>query len=154
MKLQKSSKYIKNTMAKAAEVQARYNEIGAPSTQRVRNPIPMHKLVLSVLPVLLNPEVMVPVEKKVTLTVTGKKFVKTIQDMEPLGKVLGDDYYLHIGMTVNEVQLKLCQMGFIATRSTVALALSLSPQVHSVAGKSDNFTLGRPQSRYYLTYSS
>ncbi len=152
MKLQKSSKYIKNTMAKAAEVQARYNEIGAPSTQRVRNPIPMHKLVLSVLPTLLNPDELVPVEKKVTITVMGQKFVKKVKGTESVCEVLGDDYYRNKGMTVNEVQLKLCQMGFIATRDTVAVALSLSPQVHSIAGQSDNFTFGRPQSRYFLIH--
>jgi len=47
---QVSKEHMNSLMALVATLQRQYDILGAPSTQNVRNPYPMHKLIVGVLP--------------------------------------------------------------------------------------------------------
>ena len=45
-----SKQHMQSLMALAATLQRQYDILGAPTTQNIRNPYPMHKLIVGVLP--------------------------------------------------------------------------------------------------------
>jgi hypothetical protein len=149
-RLKKSQNFITRTMSRVAEVQQRYQAMGAPSTQNVRNPLPMHILVASVLPVLPHPKDLIPCD--VSAEIKGKP--RQLKMDLPAELALGDGYWQKKAMTVDDVVDTLRAKGFIAMRGTVAMALSQTngTVVHSVAGKPTG-NRGRAQSRYFVAVS-
>jgi hypothetical protein len=122
--LKRGKQFVTTTMAKAHEVQIRYNTLGAPWTQNVRNPLPMPQLILAVLPVLPASHSVIPVRKTTRLTALGKSFTSHVDGKMFAIDVLGNDYYKANALTVDEVCEALRKQGFIAHRGTVAMALN------------------------------
>lgn len=120
----KESKYLKDTMDLAHELQFRYNILGAPQTQNVRNPMPMHQLVLTVLPTLPDPSAIVEAKQIIKTTVLGKSFLKTQTVKVNAYDTLGRAYYNTHGLSVDEIMGILEAKGFIAHRSSVTMALN------------------------------
>lgn len=122
--MKKSPQYLRHTLTQAQSLQARYDALGAAGTQAVRNPMPMHKLVLSVLPILPDPASCITVETKTTATIAGKKLVSKRNETRIAGMVLPKSTWENNGMTVDEVLTAIQAKGFIARRSTVAMTLN------------------------------
>ena len=120
----KNSKFLRNTMAKALTLQAHYNHLGASSYQSVRNPIPMHQLVLTVLPKLPALNSTIEVKKETKMTALGKSFIKTTTGKGFALDVLGLEYWKEHSISADDIVTKLRVKGFIARRSTVVSALS------------------------------
>ena len=70
--MKRSPSYLRNTLRQARALQARYTALGAPTTQNVRNPLPMRQLVVSVLPVLPDLDAIVDVQTVTTTKFNGK----------------------------------------------------------------------------------
>lgn len=150
MKLKKSNRYVKNTMEKAREVQARYAALGAPSTQNVRNPIPMHQLIFTVLPVLPKPNDWVRGE--IHFTVNGKDFISKNHLVNTHENLLGKEFYRTNGVSVDEVVARLQAKGFMVTRGNVAVTLTIAKmrgKIQSVQLARLDGQMGKPQSRYF-----
>ena len=148
----KQSKAMKATLVKATDLQARYRKMGAPHTQNVRNPFPLHMLVLSVLPALPAPDDTVHAKAKVSAF--GKSFLRTISMSaeELLGKYYWDNY----AMTTKQVCNTLRSQGFIVNDQTVRQILSKLNTNHWSPGKVDSTSsrqrpgLGRPKTLYFV----
>src|SRR5512137_1713837 len=142
--MRRGTKFLATTMAKANEVQSRYAKLGAPTTQRVRNPIPLHQLIFAVLPVLPHPDSFVEAKRCVTTTALGKTFVESQMTKLPASEILGTDHYEKHGLTIDEVCEALQSKGFFALKGSVAVALQ------SLGVKSMRFT--RPRTAYEKRY--
>jgi hypothetical protein len=117
-----NSKKMGRTMRAARKLQAQYNDLGAASTQRVRNPISMPNLVKLVLPkagqtIQANPIVLTP-DARVLL---GSTVVKAI---EAFNRKVTKANSKRRGLTVRQVVAKLESKGFIAPFQHVAQTLS------------------------------
>lgn len=149
----KSSGYVARTMDKANTVQERYQAIGSPWTQNIRNPLPMHTLVLAALPVLPDPHAVIPVKKTIKTQAAGKTSVKVVEEKDYAINALGQSHYEQKGMSVDDVVTKLREKGFIAVRGTVAMALSQGryfANIKSVQSTRPEGRKGRPTSRYFV----
>lgn len=153
--MNKSSRYLRNTMTKATALQGRYNALGASPYQNVRNPMPMHQLVLTVLPTLPLPSAVIPVHKATRITALGKSFVKHSDDKAYAIDALGHSYWEGKALSVDEIVAKLQAKGFIVQRGTVAMALNsgrYSAGVASIRCQKTNVTdlRGSSYCRYFL----
>lgn len=142
--MKRGSKFLATTMAKANEVQTRYAKLGAPTTQRVRNPIPLHQLIFAVLPVLPHPDSIIKAKQSTRLTAFGKSFVQSKLVDIPASEVLGLDYYEKHAISIDEVCEALRKKGFFALKGSVAVALQ------SLGIKSMRFT--RPRTAHEQRY--
>lgn len=113
-------------MAKAKELQKRYDALGASPYQSVRNPMPMHQLVLTVLPTLPDPSSMVDAKQTTRISAFGKSFLAAQTVKVNAYDTLGYDFYKQHGLTVDEIVAKLQSQGFIVRRGTVAVALNVA----------------------------
>lgn len=114
MKLRKQ--FIKRTLASARSLQADYDILGAPSTQNVRNPVPMWALIQQALP---KSNVLATV--KITATINGKRRSFSYKSNVPMKDFGGMDSQ---GFTVEEVVKTIRDHGFIAHKSTVAVTIN------------------------------
>lgn len=130
--LKRGTQFVGTTMALANQVQSRYNKLGSPWTQNVRNPLPMPQLILSVLPTLPAPNAVIEVRKETKLTALGKSFIKVSDDKAFAQDVLGRDHWEQTAVTVDEVVEALQKKGFFALRGTVAMALNSAKYGHNV----------------------
>lgn len=152
--LKKNGAYLARTMRRASDVQSRYFALGAPWTQNVRNPLPMHQLVLTALPVLPSPNAVIPVKKTIRTTALGKTSVRHIEEKQYAFDALGIEHYESKGVSVDDVVQKLRAKGFIAMRGTVAMALNQAAHngvVESIQSRKVEGKLGRPTSRYFVS---
>ncbi len=109
------SQFIKETLASARSLQVDYDILGAPSTQNVRNPVPMWALVQQALP-----KRSVVATVRVSATINGKKRSFAYKANVPTEK-FGTD--VSNGFTIEEVVQTIRDHGFIARKSTVSVAL-------------------------------
>jgi hypothetical protein len=119
--MKRSQNYLTRTLKHAHALQARYDALGAPRTQKVRNPLPMQALVQTVLPksktIQANPVTLTPFARQML----GPKVVAAIERFN--AKVSGSTSRLS-GMTVNQVVEELEAKGYIVNRQHVAQSLS------------------------------
>lgn len=108
--------FIKDTLAAARSLQVDYDTLGAPSTQNVRNPIPLWALVQQVLP---KKTVLATV--KLTATIDGKRRSFAYKATVPTEK-FGTD--ISNGISIEEVVQSIRDHGFIAHKGSVAVALA------------------------------
>ena len=151
--LKRGTQFIATTMAKANEVQTRYDKLGSPWTQNVRNPLPMPQLILSVLPTLPAPNSVIEVRKETKLTALGKSFVKVSDDKAYAHDILGHSHWEQNALTVDEVVEALRQKGFFALRGTVAMALNsgrYNANVQSMRFTKASGGRGSSYCRYFL----
>src|SRR5512137_2182528 len=121
--MRRGTKFLATTMAKANEVQSRYAKLGAPTTQRVRNPIPLHQLIFAVLPVLPHPDSLIQAKRSTRLTALGRTFVETKMEQVNAYDLLGSAYYEKNAISIDEVCEALQSKGFFALKGSVAVAL-------------------------------
>ncbi len=119
--MKRSQNYLTRTMKHAKALQARYDALGASRTQAIRNPMPMHALVQTVLPkskaVQANPVTLTPFARQML----GPKVVAAIERYN--AKVSNTPSRL-TGLTVNQVVEELEAKGYIVNRQHVAQSLS------------------------------
>jgi hypothetical protein len=151
--LKRGTQFVGTTMALANQVQSRYDKLGSPWTQNVRNPLPMPQLVLSALPTLPEPHSVIEVRKETKLTALGKSFVKVSDDKEYAIDILGHSHWEENALTVDEVVEALQKKGFFALRGTVAMALNsarFNGGVRSVRCTKPTGGRGSSYCRYFL----
>jgi len=146
----KVTKTLKATLAKAQDLQRRYRKMGAPHTQNVRNPYPMHILVASILPELPDRGDSFTVKAK--LTAFGKKFTKHVEVTAE--DALGHDFWDKRALTVEQVCDTLRSAGFLAKEITVRQTLSNLRReswthVESTTSRK-HAGMGRPKSLYFV----
>ena len=121
----KNMSYLKTTLTLAQKLQARYNNLNAPATQRIRNPFPMHQLVMETLNVMPNPDQVLSTTKKFSLTVNGETFAKTVPCSITVRKLLGDEFWNNKTFTMDEIKTKIIANGYRTTENNIASAISL-----------------------------
>lgn len=146
-----SPQHLSKTMQMARAVQARYDGMKVASTQRVRNPIPMHTLILTVLPTMPLPDDVITVKSKITTTALGRKFTRTMNERKFAGDALGNEFWNH-AMTASEVCDALAAKGFIVNPQTVRQMLSNAKHVGTCATVPDTSReyFARPSNRYFV----
>lgn len=152
--MKKSPQYLRSTLRQAHALQQRYHALGAPTTQNIRNPLPIHRLVLEVLPVLPDPETIVPVVTETRFTFKGKTFTKREKGYQYAKDIVPQTQWQKHGKTVEDVMGDLERKGFIVrSRVSVAMALSqarVSGAIESVR-QPRNGKRGKPRSLYFAT---
>ena len=108
--------FIKDTLANARSLQVDYDILGAPSTQNVRNPVPLWALVQQALP---KKSVIATV--RITANINGKRRSFAYKANVPTEKFGAD---LPNGITIEEVVQTIRDHGFIARKGSVAQALA------------------------------
>lgn len=108
--------FIRKTLAAARSLQVDYDILGAPSTQNVRNPVPLWALVQQALP---KKNVLATV--RITATINGKRRSFAYKANVPTEKFGAD---LPNGFTIEEVVQSIRDHGFIAHKGSVAGALA------------------------------
>jgi hypothetical protein len=123
--LRKGKQYVKTTMAVAKDLQARYDALGAPATQSIRNPLPVRELIKTVLPVLPN-RYYAAFECKFNAVIMlgGKKMVIPHTHSVSASEVVGHEFWKNNGMTCHQVVDALRNKGFLVTTAAVQVALS------------------------------
>lgn len=128
--------FAKDTMTKAKDVQKRYNLMGAPGTQNVRNPFPMKTLVAKRLPHLVGPDSKIRIVRSAYLTDSGKAFLQGLpNDTATAREVLPKSYWETSAISVQEMTAKLQSEGFIVKPGAVAMALSTLAHETGMVGK-------------------
>ena len=146
---------LTEALALANAAQVDYEKLDAPRTQNVRNPLPMHTLIESVLPRLPAPDDLIKGEARVKVTVLGRQILTYVPVNLPARDILGDDYLETEGMTIDDIVYFLRKEGYIAKRTTVAMTL-----VHHAyrnkfsSGTSKNHLCNGCCARYYFVRSS
>ena len=127
--------------------------MGAPSTQNVRNLLPLHELVLIVLPELPDPNGCIPVERKLKFTVGGKTFIKKQMTVEPVKNLVPASTFKSGGRTAAEVIQDLQSMGYIVHPPSVTAALVSLKSRNIIGGVNADRTnpFGRPPMKYFAT---
>lgn len=120
----RGAKFTRTTLAKAHELQGRYDQLGASAYQAVRNPLPMHKLVLTVLPTLPLPSSQITVDREIKTTALGRSFIRHQTATDSAYDALGREFYEQNALSVDEVVAKLQAKGYIVRHGTVAMALN------------------------------
>lgn len=148
------------------ELQAAYDKLHAPATQRVRNPIPLRELVRLVIPKLVDPNEQVKVKTTVTRSALGKKLVSHETETLLARYILGGDRYVRQvqrrAMSIDDIVAKLRRLGYVV-RNRAAVMAHVSGWVNSDVGavdepadvtekrqRSTGKFRGRPRRRYYL----
>jgi hypothetical protein len=145
---------ISAVMEKARDLQVEYNMLNSPATQRVRNPFPMWKLVLNILPRLSDPFARIPIQETVTVIALGNVITqKKNTQHRPAWRVMDKNYWETNALTVSEIVERLQSRGFAANRGAVHLALvhnRYSYNVKSFASRERSNAKGKPYSKYFL----
>lgn len=152
--MKKSPQYLRSTLRQAKALQARYTALGAASTQNIRNPLPMRKLVVSVLPVLPDLDAIVNVKTVTTCKFNGRTFTRKVNGKAYARDVVPLDQWRKCGMSVLDVMGDLERRGFIVrNQGTVACMLSqaLGSRWSKVQSVSQPRPLGRPRKLYFAT---
>jgi len=136
-------------MAQAKNLQQRYTYIGAAKTQNVRNPLPMHQLVLEVLPSLPVPTAIVDTKIRTKLTIAGRQFVKQVNAKSFAKDVLPPDFWKKNAVTAQEIVENLQSRGFIANIGSVRNALQGQAKSMRFNRDEDN----KSYSRYFIEAS-
>jgi hypothetical protein len=152
--MKQSPQFLRKTLRHASALQARYKALGAPSTQNIRNPLPMHKLVLGVLNKLPDPNQIVPVTIDTRFTFHGKQFVVQSKGFEYAKDILPRAQWEKKGKTVQSVVADLQRLGYIVAKpSTVAMALSKGARhdkIASVRHSTPGGGRGNTRSLYFI----
>ena len=153
--MKKSPQYLRQTLRHAKALQARYDALGAPRTQNIRNPLPMRKLVVSVLPVLPDLDAIVDTETVTTCKFNGKTFTRKTKSKAYARDVVPLDQWKKHGMTVQDVMSDLEQRGFLV-RSETTVRCMLSQALNSKWSKVQAVSelqgrTGRPRKLYFST---
>ena len=128
--------FSQGTMTLAKDLQKRYNVMGAPGTQNVRNPFPMKTLVAQQLPHLEGPDSKIRVTRLAYLTKNGEKFFQGLPDESILAReVLSPAYWEKNAVSVQEMTAKLQSQGYIVKPGAVAMALSTLAHETGMVGK-------------------
>ena len=117
--------YLAATLTIAQRLQARYNQLKSPSTQRVRNPFPMHELVKEALPTLPNYDKIYEIPVQAAVTIDGKRFMVTHTILKTRSEITGEDEIQTKGMTKEEIKTTLEKEGFRATLGGISGAVPL-----------------------------
>lgn len=136
----------------ASITQGLYNGIGSPSTQRVRNPFPMHALVEAALPTLPDPYKPLTVTAK--YKVNGKTFTRKIT--APASQLLPAAEWQKQGKTVQDIIGDLEAEGFRAPEMGVRGALFKLSRLGLIENVSTNpfeGRRGRPRALYFKPVS-
>lgn len=152
--MKKSPKFLHQTLRQAKALQARYTALGAASTQNIRNPLPMHKLVLGVLHQLPDPNTVVPVVTETRFTFHGKQYIKKAKGFEYARDIMPRSQWEKKGRTVSAIVADLERLGYIVRNpSTVAVALSQGANRHKIASVRQARRTGQrgtPRSLYFI----
>ena len=119
-----NSEYLDKTLKAARKLQARYNNLNSPGSQRVRNPYPMHQLVMNSLPVVPDPNAVVEGVITQTFIVNGKKHVIKSATFTTMNELLGAGYINKVALTKYDLDLQLREKGYTANVSGVSQALA------------------------------
>lgn len=143
-------------MRQAKALQLRYDALGASHTQNIRNPIPMRRLVVSVLPVLPSLNTIVETETVTKIKFNGKTFTRKTKGKAYARDVMPPEDWKKYGMTAEEVINDLQDRGFIVrSKNTVHCMLSqaLKFRWNKVQAISEFRTgrRGKPRKRYFST---
>lgn len=152
--MKRSPSYLRNTLRQAHALQARYTALGAARTQNVRNPLPMRKLVVSVLPVLPDLDAIVKVQTVTVCKFNGRTFTRKTNGHAYARDIVPLDQWRKAGKSVLDVMGDLEAKGFIVrNQGTVACALSqaLGSRWSKVQSISQPRPLGRPRKLYFAT---
>jgi hypothetical protein len=154
--MKKSPQYLRRTLRQAHALQARYTALGAPSTQNIRNPLPMRKLVVSVLPVLPDLDAIVNVQTTTKCKFNGRTFTRKTNGKAYARDIVPLDQWRKNGMTVDDVMGDLERRGFIVRSATTVrcmLSQALGSRWSNVQSVSQpNGTgRGRPRKLYFAT---
>ena len=145
-------KDLRSALRKAHKLQAKYNALGSPSTQRVRNPFPMHVLAATVLPVLPNPNSIIPVTLNFSFTFQGKKFVKREMSQEYARDIIDSTVWTKAARSPRQVMADLQAMGYlVGSQGSVTQSLMLARSLGKVASVPQMRALGRPRNLYFAT---
>lgn len=146
---------LRSTLRQSKALQAKYNRLGSPSTQNVRNPFPMHKLAKDVLPLLPDPNETVPVTIQTRFTFNGRVYIEQSKGFKYVRDVVPPSEWQQNGKTVEDVVNDLVNLGYIINKpSTVAMALTSAvrrgkitavPQTRRIG------QMGRARSLYFAT---
>ena len=143
---------LRSTLRKAKSLQHKYNILKSPSTQNIRNPFPMHQLVEMALPVLPDPNSIIPVTLNFSFTFHGKKYVKREMSNEFARDIIDHTAWTKAARTPRQVMADLQAMGYIVnSQATVASSLSLAQSMGKVASVPQVRVYGRPRSLYFAT---
>jgi hypothetical protein len=147
-----SNKYLKKTLTMAQKLQARYNNLNATGTQRVRNPFPMHQLVMEAIPTLVNPNEFVDFTGTVTAKFHGKTIKREITHTVLARHILGDDYIEKSALTIIDLVDTIKSKGYHANAGLVSSAiqqLKAAGLVQGVKTKQYANNATRPYSVYF-----
>lgn len=111
-------------LLQAHGLQFNYNKLKSPSTQNVRNPFPMWALVQCAMPNLPKESKLITVNVTRTAIIGGKRIVQSSTEEIPAIKMLGTAAYDNAGITIDELVESIRNAGYIARRSTVAVAVN------------------------------
>ena len=144
---------LRNTLRDARSLQAQYSVMGAPSTQNIRNPLPLHELILIVLPELPHPNGCISVERKLKFTVGGKTFIKKQMTVETVKSLVPASTFKNNGRTAAEVIQDLQNMGYIVHPPSVTAALVSLKSRNKISGVNGDRinSIGRPPMKYFAT---
>lgn len=153
--MKKSPQYLRQTLRHAKALQARYDALGAPKTQNVRNPLPMRKLVVSVLPVLPNLDAIVDTQTVTTCKFNGRTFTLKTKGKAYARDVVPLDQWKKNGMSVQDVMDDLEGRGYLV-RSEITVRCMLSQALNDRWSKVQAVSerqgrTGRPRKLYFST---
>ena len=136
-----NSEYLDKTLKAARKLQARYNNLNSPGSQRVRNPYPMHQLVMNSLPVVPDPNAVVEGVITQTFLVNGKKHITNTRTFTTMNELLGVGYIAKVALTKYDLDIQLREKGY--TVNSVACISQALAQLKA-AGLIGSITAPRP----------
>ena len=146
---------MSSTLRQARKLQKRYTRLGAATTQNVRNPIPMHTLALSTLPLLPDPNATVPVVIETRFTFNGKLFIDRSKGFKYVRDIVPHDEWQQGGKTAQDVMNDLTKAGYIVrSKAVVAFALSIARACGKIAAVKQLGSIarrGKPAALYFAT---
>ena len=143
---------LRSTLHNAKTLQMKYNRLGSPSTQNIRNPFPLHELVQMALPILPNPNCIIPVTLNFSFTFHGKKYVKREMSNEYARDIIDQTVWTKAARSPRQVMADLRKMGYIVnSQASVAQSLIVSRSLGKVASIPQMRPMGRPRNLYFAT---
>jgi hypothetical protein len=124
--------FMRQTMDDAQNLQDRYNQLGAAGTQAIRNPLPMHALILTVIPSLPAPIAILDTQVRTKMTIAGRDFIKKVNAKAFAKDVLPADYWIKKAVSIDEIMATLKERGFIVNRGGIATAILLNGNLQSI----------------------
>lgn len=156
-------KLSKSIQRQRDELQAAYDRMNAPATQRVRNPIPFRAAVRLIIPPMVDPDEQVKVKTTVVRSALGKRLTTHETETVLARFMLGGDKYVRQvqrrAMSVDDIIAKLRRLGFVVrSRSSVAQhlrgfdigAVDEPASATEKRQRNKGELRGRPRRRYYL----